>query len=105
MERLYFIVVNAFNNLVISWLVEDKSWLRDCGILFQLEGNFSVVEKGMVNPLADDLHREGSFVRTEAILCNWDGRGRGYRSPKDGEDQRNFGGAMSKLYRKGFVGL
>lgn len=46
MERLYFKVVNAVNSLVIGWLVGDKSWLRDCGILFQLEGNFSVVERG-----------------------------------------------------------
>ena len=84
-------VVNAVNSLVIGWLVGDKSWLRDCGILFQLEGNFSVVKKGIVISLPDYLQREGAFVRMEAILCNWDGRGRSYRNPKMGRANAIWG--------------
>jgi len=98
-------VVNAVNNLFVRCLVGDKSWLRDCGALFQLDGNFSVVEKGMVYPLGDDLQREGVFVLMEAIVSNWKGRRRGYESPQDGEGDHNSGGAMSEPHRKEFVRL
>jgi len=63
------------------------------------------IRVGLVSPLMGDLQREGAFVLTEAILCNWDGRPRGCGSPEDGKGQRNFGRAMSELHRKGFVGL
>ena len=105
MEGSYFMVVNVVNNIVVvGLLVGDKSWLRDCGTLLQLDGNFSIVEKGIANPL-DGAQRDGDSVRTEAILCDWEGRRRGYESPQDGEGQRNFGGARSELHRKGFIGL
>ena len=101
MEGSYFMVVNVVNNIVAGLLVGDKSWLRDCGTLLQLDGNFSIVEKGIANPLGNDVQR----VRTEAILCDWVGRSRGYESPQDGEGQRNLGGARTELHRKGLVGL
>ena len=104
MERLYFMVVDAVNNLA-GWLVGDKSWLRDGGALLQLDGNFSVVVKGIVNPLTDDVQRVGDFVLMEAILWHWGGRRRGYESPQDGESQCNSGRAMPEPHCKEFVGL